>query len=142
MACRIEGPSALAELTDYCTRPSAMKKAAAVRQQPRLQSERMSSLCSAIVVMLVGERGDAFFACAARSWYQRQACESVDRCLQAWHAHSPHGTDVRGRLMCSQAVEGQWSSHRVNIYDWTSRGPLLFIIVIMDVQWFATRRRA
>ena len=60
--------------------------------------------------------------------------------MQAWHAHSPHGTDVHGRLMCSQAVEGQWSSHRVDIYDWTSRGPLLSITVIMVVQWFAMRR--
>ena len=64
------------------------------------------------------------------------------RCVHTWHACTPYGADVRARLMCSQAVEGQWSSHKVDIYDWTSRGPLLFIIVIMVVQWFATRRRA
>ena len=64
------------------------------------------------------------------------------RCVHTWHACTPYDADVCAHLMCSQAVEGQWSSHKVDIYDWTSRGPLLFIMVIMVVQWFATKRRA
>ena len=43
--------------------------------------------------------------------------------------------------MCSQAVEVEWSSLTMDIYDWTSRGPLRMTVVEAVVQWFATRRR-
>ena len=43
--------------------------------------------------------------------------------------------------MLGQAAAGQWSSTTVDIYDWTTRGPLEAVAAHVEVQWFATRRR-
>ena len=64
------------------------------------------------------------------------------RCVHSWHACIPYGADVRARLMCSQAVEGQWSSHTMDFYDCTRRGQLHWVMVHTGVQWCATRRCA
>ena len=60
------------------------------------------------------------------------------RCVHTCHACTPYGADVRAHLMCSQAVEGQWSSHTMDFYDWTRRGPLQLVVVHAVVQWFAS----
>ena len=54
------------------------------------------------------------------------------------HMGMCRGADVRAHLMCSQAVEGQWSSHTMDFYDWTRRGPLQLVVVHAVVQWFAS----
>ena len=51
--------------------------------------------------------------------------------------HGRHDGPVR-----SQAAEVEWSSLTMDIYDWTSRGPLRLVVVHSGVQWFAARRRA
>ena len=92
-----------------------------------------------------------------RSWWQGAATVSLRalhaicirgkplghwRCVHAWHACTLYGADVRARLMCSQAVEGQWSSHTMDFYDCSRRGQLHWVMIHTGVQWFATRRRA
>ena len=47
-----------------------------------------------------------------------------------------HGRHAR--LMCSQAAGRQWSSHAMDIYGSTSRGPLHVVVVHAVVQWLAS----
>ena len=58
------------------------------------------------------------------------------------HARMTHSLTARhdrhDRRMSSQAAAGQWSSHAVDFYDWTSRGPLELMLVDTAVQWFAS----
>ena len=35
-------------------------------------------------------------------------------------------------------VEVQWSSHTMDTFGWTSRGPLQLLVVQVVVQWFAS----
>ena len=49
--------------------------------------------------------------------------------------HGPHDSDMLG-----QAAARQWSSHTVDIYGWTSRGPLQLMVLHAAVQWFASFR--
>ena len=41
-------------------------------------------------------------------------------------------------LMCSQAAARQWSSHTMDIYGSTSRGPLHVMVVHAVMQWLAS----
>ena len=57
------------------------------------------------------------------------------------HSHSLHGMDGIAYTIPSQAAAGQSSSHRVDIYDWPSRGPLELMVVHAAVQRFASFHR-
>ena len=58
------------------------------------------------------------------------------------HARMTHSLTIRhgrhDRLMCSQAAGRQWSSHAMDIYGSTSRGPLHVVVVHAVVQWLAS----
>ena len=59
--------SALPEPTAYCTRPSAMTNASAVRQEQTLRSVDESSADNADAAKLVEGRGDARFVLFVRA---------------------------------------------------------------------------
>lgn len=87
--------------------------------------------------MMEDERGDAFFVLAGLVWYRRQAREQL-----GMHAHINTSCTIRhgrhARLMCSQAAARQWSSHTMDIYGSTSRGPLHVMVVHAVMQWLAS----
>jgi len=49
--------------------------------------------------------------------------------------HGPHDSDMPG-----QVAAGQWSSHTVDFFGCTSRGPLQLMVVRAVMQWFASLR--
>ena len=61
----------------YCTRPSAMKIASAVRHQPRLEFGDRSSTQKTDAAMMADERNIAPFALAALRWYLRHAYQPL-----------------------------------------------------------------
>ena len=63
--------SALHEPMTYCTRPSAIAKASAVRQELPLQRKRLRALHDADADKLVEGRGDARFVLAVRARYHK-----------------------------------------------------------------------
>ena len=74
---RIQRSSALAELTGYCTRPSATQIGAAAEQQPCLHFALSELLTNPHAIMVVATRGDALFGLADLGLGKCEACQRL-----------------------------------------------------------------
>jgi len=141
---RKQRPSALAEPPGCCTRPIAMENArlqpfssscatfqrGAETREQRLQPGR-GKVCG---------RARRRALCARCS---RLVCQVNPRAARHAHTHEyltvhTAWTAQHARLMCSRAAARQWSSHAMDIYGSTSRGPLHVVVVHAVVQWLAS----
>ena len=84
-----------------------------VQQQPPLERSTEHHRHHTAAATSDNERKDALFTIAALIWYRRQASGSVEV-----HARMACLLTTRhDRVVRSQAVEVQWSSHQVDFYD-------------------------
>ena len=125
-------------LVARCTRPSATKIASALRLQPRLQRGAESSSHNPAAAKCVEGSGDARFVLAALDWCLRQAREPLDMLARMNTSLCIRHVRRHARLLCSQAAARQRSSHTMDIFGCTSRGPLPLMVVHAVVQWAAS----
>ena len=122
LQCRLKTP---------CEKLAPLKNAACIRRAQEASAHNTDA------EMMEDERGDALFVLAGLVWYRRQAREQL-----GMHARMNTSCTTRhgrhARLMCSQAAGRQWSSHLMDIYGSTSRGPLHMVVVHAVVQWLAS----
>jgi hypothetical protein len=123
-----------------CLHPTGGMVRAKANGQEGPSTSLARSSTAACAERLVEGRGNVRFALGVHAWCRRQASESLQVRARMTYSHTTW-CQWCGRLMHSQVVEVQWSSHTIEIYDWPCGWQLAVVLVHTSVQWSATRCR-